>query len=697
MLLVYLLTLLSASHAHEVLNQIEIRESSESAKPLSHLDREQIQTREVLKKDDIRQKNAHSLASAVDRESGVQTTITCGTCGSQRITLNGLRGENTTILIDGLPAFSSLSSFYGMEAIPIAGLEKIEINRGAGQSLVSPEAIGGSVNMVTLTPDHNSLSVDSRGGENGLMQSQVVGSYGSYRSGVLIAASKRGIDAFDTDNNKVAEISSQEQQSIFSKAFYRHERFTANLRAGYQDLELIGGSLDRVRSSSVPTSVDPLGGDFPNNDVRNRYNGDQASITDWIRLKRQDVGGSLITNIDQDTSLKASFALSAQEQLSLYSHGYDYDFNNSFRYFDLKLNHAANDNHLITFGIDHRSEDMSSRSRALYGVKNLTPDDFEFKTLGAYLQDEWFINSKNQLSLVLRADYLDLDRKDQDLEGLNKFLLAPRVHFKHLHNENFSSRLSYGFGYRTPLSLFESQHGTNEEGFESQIKTIEKAHSFNYSLEAIQKNSSQTLSINTTYLQDMAYGDESQGETIIFKNSDDDYLLTTFSFTHQHQMNRNWTLEASFDYFAMPTGYTKKLPIAAVESRARIMSDLHLGKWEIVSFFNLTGPRNLGRYNYNKNYNRVEDDLGTEVPVDQKNQRSPFFMTVDLNIQRQISPSWYALIGVTNLFDTTQTKLRESPLSWRVHGEDHVHLDNRHIWGPLQGRTIYAGLRADFI
>ena len=66
---------MSTLSAHEVLNEIEIRESSESARPLSHLDRDQIQSREVLKQDDIRQKNAHSLASAVDRESGVQTTI----------------------------------------------------------------------------------------------------------------------------------------------------------------------------------------------------------------------------------------------------------------------------------------------------------------------------------------------------------------------------------------------------------------------------------------------------------------------------------------------------------------------------------------------------------------------------------------------------------------------------------------------
>jgi hypothetical protein len=50
---------------------------------------------------------------------------------------------------------------------------------------------------------------------------------------------------------------------------------------------------------------------------------------------------------------------------------------------------------------------------------------------------------------------------------------------------------------------------------------------------------------------------------------------------------------------------------------------------------------------------------------------------------------------VTNLLDYTQTKKGESPLSWRVHG-DHSHLDNRHLWGPVQGRVLYAGIQFDY-
>jgi hypothetical protein len=53
-------------------------------------------------------------------------------------------------------------------------------------------------------------------------------------------------------------------------------------------------------------------------------------------------------------------------------------------------------------------------------------------------------------------------------------------------------------------------------------------------------------------------------------------------------------------------------------------------------------------------------------------------------------------LGVNNLLDTTQESLGETPLAWQQHG-DHYHLDNRHLWGPTQGRSVYAGLKWDLL
>ena len=80
-------------------------------------------------------------------------------------------------------------------------------------------------------------------------------------------------------------------------------------------------------------------------------------------------------------------------------------------------------------------------------------------------------NEKNELNLVLRLDTMNVKWEDKRLtqSELKKTVVAPRIHYKHQHNSQYTSRMAAGIGYRAPLSLFESQHGTNEEGFEINI------------------------------------------------------------------------------------------------------------------------------------------------------------------------------------------------------------------------------------
>jgi hypothetical protein len=68
---------------------------------------------------------------------------------------------------------------------------------------------------------------------------------------------------------------------------------------------------------------------------------------------------------------------------------------------------------------------------------------------------------------------------------------------------------------------------------------------------------------------------------------------------------------------------------------------------------------------------------------------------MDLFWQREMAKSFFVKAGVNNLFNYTQTKKGDGPLAWREHG-DHAHLDNRHIWGPNQGRIVYAGIKFDY-
>lgn len=691
------LALLSAgAFAHDELEMISVKGHHESDSPLSHIHKESVVKKEVLPQKRISHKNATNLARAIDMEPGVQTTLTCANCGSQRVTLNGLRGENTTVLIDGIPAFSSVSSFYGMEAIPLVGLDRVEIMRGAGSSLTAPEAIGGVVNLVTLTPDSKKFSYQVRGGEHEFFNQQFLGAYGTQNGGTLIAAQTNQMGSFDEDNNDVAESSRQLQKSLFFKQENRlGDKLKVSVRGGFQDLELIGGTtkVSRVRTAPNPTAEE---GDFDRGDVRRQYTGPTSRIGDWIRLKRLDTGGSLTYHVNSDLNIKGAFSLAKQDQNAVYFHGYDYDNKDMFRFFDLKVNKVVSDKHFLTLGVDSRNEEMFSNSKVLYLENSFPRDSFEFDTLGAYIQDEWFITEKDELNLVLRVDRMKVNWLDKRLPNaeLDKTAIAPRVHYKRIHSDQYSSRFSYGIGYRAPLTLFESQHGTNEEGFLLDINKLERAQTFTYTFNREEEKRSSAYSFTLTHLEHMAYGDETS-EPMIFKNASEAMNIGTLNFLHVEKVTSQWTLEASFDWFMMPDSYKRKLPIAAQETRARLVSDYHFGKNEFVAFLNVVGPRNLKKYNYDRNYNVMTEDIFfNDVLSARKKQHAPMYATIDLFFNREITKNIDWTLGVTNLLDYTQTKSKESPLAWRVHGE-HAHLDNRHIWGPTQGRVVYTGMKIE--
>lgn len=670
----------------------------DSEVPLSKINKDSVVKKEVIKKSDITHKNATSLAKAVDLEPGVQTTLTCANCGSQRITLNGLRGENTTILMDGIPAFSSVSSFYGMEAIPMVGVSHLEIMRGAGASLTAPEAIGGAINIVTLIPNEKKFSYQIRGGTNQYLNQELMGSYGDNKGGTLVAAQTNLMGAFDKDDNNVAESSRQSQKSVFIKKENRFgDKIKASARMGYQELELLGGTTQAYRPTTYPANIDTLEDFGSDRDVRNKYTGNLSKIADRIRLNRIDGGGNVSYHLNSDTNLKGSFALAKQIQKSIYSHGYDYNNTDMFRFFDLKVNHVLNDSHFLTVGVDHRNEYMRSDSEYLYRVNNYKRDSFQFNTVGLYVQDEWYISEKDELNLIMRFDHMNVDWDDKRLvhSKLEKTAIAPRLHYKRTHNDTYSSRFAYGVGYRAPLSMFESQHGTNEEGFELDITKLELAHNFTYTLNRETQNSSTAFSFAWTRLENMAYADE-ETSPVVFKNSNEVMNIKTLGALHVQRITPDWSLESSVDWFILPDNYKSKLPTAATETRARFISDYHFGNNEFVVMANITGPKKLGAYGYYKNYNTLQDDPDPlsfdKIPANQKRQKAPAFYTIDLFYQKQFTKfSW--MLGVNNVLDYTQSKV-ESPLSWRTHLE-HAHLDNRHVWGPNTGRVVYTGLKIE--
>jgi len=96
--------------------------------------------------------------------NGVQEVTSCGVCFTNSISINGLPGPYTAVLMDGTPMYGNLASVYGLNGIPTQMIDRFEVVKGPSSTLYGSEAIAGVINIITKDPgDEPTLAFDLMG------------------------------------------------------------------------------------------------------------------------------------------------------------------------------------------------------------------------------------------------------------------------------------------------------------------------------------------------------------------------------------------------------------------------------------------------------------------------------------------------------------------------------------------------------
>lgn len=682
-------TAASAQEAEPASERIEVT----GKKILRGRQREKSSQTETLSGDTLNQFGAHSLADAISQASGVNTQTFCANCGAKRITIDGLRGEHTTILIDGFPMHSTISAFYGVDAIPIMGLAGVEVNRGSGQALLAPEAIGGTINLLTVNPTReNRFKIYSEYGSHGSKLSSFLASTPS-----LVLSGQRGeLENWDIDHNGVGESPYRTTQGLSLKFAEKIGASSAlSLRHSEADLLIIGGNIDHYRPLAY-TRIQAQPSDFVDNDVTRQFIGDRQRISDLIKLDRKETAVLFSHDLNLETQLRLRLSRVEQSQDANYSHGYDYRNHDQINYAQIELQKTAGE-HLLTATVDGRFQAMKSQSDALYidRLDPLTPDSLHFKSLAVGFLDSWIVSDSWNLDLALRLDQLRIHWDDLGHE-VEETVIAPRVNVKYFYDDHLSSQLSYGVGYRPPLTLFESEHGSDHDGFLIQIDRTERADSLVYSISSNYPQWFVTGTLHHTRLEHMAYAFDHvpKGQPMIFKNSEESYGITAADIFAGGRPFESLNIQASFEQFFYPDSYAEKLPAAAIEQRFMLDVDWDSGRWGSGLQTVWIGPRNLSRYGYDAHYKVYDLDVASPAfgQVSQpKNQSAPSFWFANLKARYELTQNASVNFRINNVFDFTQTGRGDSPTTWHYH-VNHAHFDNFHTWGPLMGREYFVGL-----
>lgn len=110
----------------------------------------------VINKAVLEQTQSVSLADGLRFSPGLRIENNCQNCGFTGVRLNGLPAAYTQILINSRPVYSAMAAVYGLEQIPPAMIEQIEVVQGGGSVLFGGNAIAGTVNIITTQPKNRS-------------------------------------------------------------------------------------------------------------------------------------------------------------------------------------------------------------------------------------------------------------------------------------------------------------------------------------------------------------------------------------------------------------------------------------------------------------------------------------------------------------------------------------------------------------
>lgn len=120
--------------------------------------RETVNSVRVLNRKTIEQRGVLNLQELLQAEPNLR--ITQDPILGSELSINGLKGENLKILIDGVPVVGRLNGNIDAGQIPLSSIQKVEIIEGAQSLLYGSEASGGVINLITKKSQLKTLSTE---------------------------------------------------------------------------------------------------------------------------------------------------------------------------------------------------------------------------------------------------------------------------------------------------------------------------------------------------------------------------------------------------------------------------------------------------------------------------------------------------------------------------------------------------------
>ncbi len=640
--------------------------------------------------------NATTLADGLPFQSGVRVEDNCQNCGFTQVRINGLDGHYSQIMVDSRPTFSALTGVYGLEHIPANMIDRVEVVRGGGSALYGSSAIGGTINIITKTPEYNSAefshslkSIGMSGSldNNTTASASIISS--NQKAGLSLFAQNRVRDSYDHNGDGFSEVPEIESQTFGLRSYFKTSDFsrlslqydaTHEFRRGGDNLDLPAHSEGVYIAEQIEHLITNVGASY---DLFSR---------DYKR------NFSIYTTV-QNTKRDSYYGGGDYDENDVWESANAYGTTNEFLWVSGAQLTQKLDNFIfmpaqIIGGVEYNYNDLNDR----YLQQDWDPIEQTVNVASAYLQNEW-TNDTWGILIGGRADYNDF---------LGKTVFSPRLNLRYNPSKSVNLRATYSTGFRAPQVFDEDLH-IAVNGGELVRSTVaddlieEKSQSFNISADLYK----QFGSVSTNLLIEGFYThlDNVFVNTRTFYDADGNVTDDEENYASAVEVRRNGgvavikgvTLEAKAalaSRFQFQVGATiqESLYSEPEEWSANAeATDQMLRTPDVYGYFTATynPTRNwtlalTGTYTGSMYVEHCAGFINEDII-----EETPAFWDVNFKVTRDFtllkSVRTQAFVSLDNIFNQYQNDFDEGP-----------YRDAGYVYGPISPRSLSCGVKLMF-
>lgn len=187
----------------------------------------------LIERNDIVDTGARTAKDLLVEQSGAGVQVQAGG-GQGHVSINGIPNSGVLVLIDGRRFLGKdANGNLNLEDLQLAGVERVEIVKGAASALYGSDALGGVINVITskaTRPGVTNTATFSGGTYRDLRIADSIG-YRRDTLGITASGSYRTFDGFDLDRNNPQTIGQPESTFYTAAATADYQvRGRVNLR-----------------------------------------------------------------------------------------------------------------------------------------------------------------------------------------------------------------------------------------------------------------------------------------------------------------------------------------------------------------------------------------------------------------------------------------------------------------------------------